>query len=447
MLQEVPSIQWICCLLFTGYFAVSYFINCVTRKLWIDFYHAYLLIRIIFPFFFISLFAYDFRNWPWVGGNLNGIRDFMPEAFAITCLGSVILMIVSSRWFDAIVPRGGGISDAHMKLMYGMLSRTSAVNILGGLAIIGVLTIELYLAATVGAGALGFREHSLTDATIRPFFNFFVIALSPIVLFALLVSWMETRSRSSLALAGILAVLAAVSGSRTSVLSPILYLVLLGAQRSKRRRIKFFTVAAAAVLIAAALIGMGRIRSGPRESASQTDEIFYGDNFSDVRDFAWVLSKWDREELRGKSYIAGALGFIPRDFISYREEYSIATYINRFVGFEKDSHGGLRPGMYGEAYLNFGIAGVVIQSFILGMILGEVRARLDHLYRLGNDRMTVLGAAIGPLYLFDAVAITSAFWWYYVFLISVAMSKVLQELAPQNPAFRRQTSPPVFCRS
>jgi hypothetical protein len=432
MLPEAPTLQAACCLLFVVIFALSYYANCVRRKLWIDFYHAFVFLRIIFPFFFISLFAYEFKNWGWVGDNLNGIRDSMPEAFGVTCLGSFIVMVVSSPWLDKIIPRGGGVSGAHMEFMRSMLSRPSTVTLLGCLAIVGVLAVEVYLAATSGAGALGFREHSLTDGRIRPLFNFFIIAFSPIVLFALLTTWMDTKSRSSLVLAGVLSILVAASGSRTSVLSPILYLVLLGAQRSKRRRIKFFTVAAATVLIGAALLGMGKIRSGATESSSQADEILYGDNFSDVRDFAWVLSRWDREELHGKSYIAGALGFIPRELISYREEYSIATYVNRFLGFEKDSHGGLRPGMFGEAFLNFGLPGVVVQSFLLGIILGEVRARLDRLYLSRVDRMSVIGGAIGPLYLFDAIVITSAFWWYYVFLISVGLSKLLLEFAPRR---------------
>jgi oligosaccharide repeat unit polymerase len=437
MLPEVPPFQWICCLVAALFFALSYYMNCARRKLWIDFYHAFLFLRIIFPFFFISLFAYDFKNWGWVGDNVNGIRDSMPEAFSITCLGSLIVLLVSSRWFDRVMPRGGGIAGFHMEMMQGLLSRSSAVNILGCLAIAGVLVVEGYLAVTSGAGALGFREHSLTDGRIRPLFNFFIIAFAPIALFALLTSWMEFKSRSSLLLAGVLAILVAASGSRTSVLSPILYLILLGAQRSKRRRIKFFTVAASAVLIGAALLAMGQIRSGATDSSSQLDEVLYGDNFSDVRDFAWVLSRWDREELHGKSYIAGALGFIPRDLIAYREEYSIATYINRFLGFDKDTHGGLRPAMFGEAYLNFGITGVIVQALILGIILGEVRARLDRLHRSGVDKMSSLGAVLGPLYLFDAIVITSAFWWYYVFIIAALMSKVLWEFAPPQSFGRR----------
>jgi oligosaccharide repeat unit polymerase len=439
-MPEVPSFQAICCLLFVVLFAVSYYLNCVSKKLWIDFYHAFVFLRIIFPFFFISLFAYEFKNWGWVGDNVNGIRDAMPEAFGITCLGSLIVLLVSSRWLDKVLPRTGGLSKLHMDWMRGLLSRKSTVEILGCIAIAGVLGVELYLAVTSGAGALGFREHSLIDGRLRPFFNFFVIAFSPIVLFALLTSWMDTKSRSPLILACILGFLVALSGSRTSVLSPILYLVLLGAQRTKRKRIKFITVAATTLLIGAALLGMGKIRSGADESTSQLDEVLYGDNFSDVRDFAWVLSRWDREELHGKSYIAGALGFIPREFIAYREEFSIATYVNRFLGFEKDTHGGLRPGMYGEAYLNFGIPGVVIQAFMLGIILGDVRARLDQLHRSGVDRMAVLGSVIGPLYLFDAIVITSAFWWYYVFLVSVGISKVIWELAPKKPDLHKRVS-------
>ncbi len=440
MLPDFPPFQGLCCLGAVLFFVLSYYVNCVRRKLWIDFYHAFIFLRIIFPFFFISLFAYEFKNWGWVGDNVNGIRDAMPEAFSITCLGSAIVLMVSSSWLDRVIPRGGGISGVHMNMMRGMLLRSSTVNLLGCLAIAGVLGIELYLGATAGAGALGFREHSLTDGRIRPLFNFFVIAFSPIVLFALLASWMESKARSSLFLAGVLAVLVAASGSRTSVLSPILYLILLGAQRTKRKRIKFLAVAGAAVLIGAALLVMGMVRSGATESSSQVDEVLYGDNFSDVRDFAWVLSRWDREELHGKSYIAGALGFIPRDFIAYREEYSIATYINRFLGFEKDTHGGLRPGMFGEAFLNFGIPGVIIQSFILGIILGEVRAKLDRLHREGIDKMSSLGAVIGPLYLFDAIVITSAFWWYYVFVISVLMSKILWDFAPTTTGSQRRTS-------
>ena len=285
----------------------------------------------------------------------------------------------------------------------------------GILAILGVAGVECYLLATMGGSAFDLKTSALGAERVRPLSNLFVISYAPVAMLALLVCWMKFRAHSALVLAAILIVLESLSGSRGSMLGAVFTLMLLLAGRS-RSRIKLPALILTVVLFAGAVLSV-EMAKGSHRDVTAGDRIVYGNDFSDVRDFAFILSRWDRQPLYGKTYLAGLLGFIPRWMVPYREEYSIATYMNRIVGLKKDTHGGLRPGPFGEAYLNFGYPGVIVLGTILGIILGFVRSQLDWLRAMRVSDMAILTSQTASLYLFSALAETSDVWAYYVFLV------------------------------
>ena len=118
---------------------------------------------------------------------------------------------------------------------------------------------------------------------------------------------------------------------------------------------------------------------------SSIEETFYGDNLIDLHDGAWVFSHWDFQPLMGKTYLGGMVSMIPSALFPEKKEWHLGLTALRMVGLETDNHFGLRISFFGESFLNFGMAGVVILATVLGMFFGVV-LRLTHL----------AGAGMGP---------------------------------------------------
>jgi hypothetical protein len=100
--------------------------------------------------------------------------------------------------------------------------------------------------------------------------------------------------------------------------------------------------------------------------------LLYGNSFSDLRDFSLVLSFWNGHFWLGKTYLAAAFSFVPRFMSTYRDTWSIGVVTATMVGFDPKVHPGLRPGIFGESYLNFGYFGVAMMGLLMGVVLRKV---------------------------------------------------------------------------
>jgi hypothetical protein len=98
-------------------------------------------------------------------------------------------------------------------------------------------------------------------------------------------------------------------------------------------------------------------------------EFVYGNTFSDLRDFAWVLSSWNHKPFYGKTYASAFISFIPTTYSSFRTKWGIGRVTAKLGGFVPKFHPGLRPGAFGEPYLNFGIPGVILMGILLGIYI------------------------------------------------------------------------------
>lgn len=94
---------------------------------------------------------------------------------------------------------------------------------------------------------------------------------------------------------------------------------------------------------------------------------YAGNNFSDLRDFSWILSKFDGEYYYGSTLITGFLSFVPTAILPLKEEYLFSRVTNKIVGLPTDSHFGIRASTFGEWYVNFGWAGAIFLGLILGI--------------------------------------------------------------------------------
>lgn len=91
----------------------------------------------------------------------------------------------------------------------------------------------------------------------------------------------------------------------------------------------------------------------------------------------------------GKTYLSALLSFVPSAVFPFRETYGFGRYSLEILYMGKDSpiaptYGGLRPTFVGEAYLNGGLAGVILFGVFLGIILGTWRGRQGTIQHLSG---------------------------------------------------------------
>lgn len=114
-------------------------------------------------------------------------------------------------------------------------------------------------------------------------------------------------------------------------------------------------------------------------------EFIYGNTFSDIRDGAYVLKGYKNifksDLLFGKTYLAGALTFIPSKILTFKNTWLYGNFTTHYL-FGWVGHNGLRGGNALEAFLNFGFVGVIIFSIIQGWILGYLERNFYHIFYL-----------------------------------------------------------------
>lgn len=122
------------------------------------------------------------------------------------------------------------------------------------------------------------------------------------------------------------------------------------------------------------ILTISRIRSGLDSLANVFPEIsdaallIHSVNTHDVP-FAW-----------GKTYLSALLSFVPSSIFPFRETYGFGRYSLEIFHLGETSpiaptYGGLRPTFVGEAYLNGGLAGIILFGLALGVLLGTWRCR------------------------------------------------------------------------
>jgi len=122
--------------------------------------------------------------------------------------------------------------------------------------------------------------------------------------------------------------------------------------------------------------------------------LFYGNELSDLRDFAWVLSGIGDDLLYGKTYLVGILSFIPSSILEYRNTWGYGAVTAAAGNLDHTTHPGLRMTIFGEAYINFGIFGVVLLGLFSGYVLRKVDLRIKYFISRRLGAKAVFAASI-----------------------------------------------------
>jgi oligosaccharide repeat unit polymerase len=99
-----------------------------------------------------------------------------------------------------------------------------------------------------------------------------------------------------------------------------------------------------------------------------------GSVLPEVRDLGWTLNAWEGGALHGKTYLADIVP-VPTAILPFKNQFSLPAITRQAIGVEDDGNFvGLRITAYGEAWLNFGLPGVVVFGVFLGWLIerGEV---------------------------------------------------------------------------
>jgi hypothetical protein len=274
-------------------------------------------------------------------------------------------------------------------------------------------------------GAEGARNTAQSLPALRPLYNIAHILLPLAITLDLFVG-IQGRRRGMLALALVNVALATLTGARTVALGGLLtYAMAALLHASLLRRLRVWTVlkiipAGMAVLILA--IYLGDVREGQfnifRTIATLGIKLFYGNNFSDLRDFAWVRSYWDGTYYLGKTQLAGLLGFIPSFISPFRAEWNWGVVTTTITGLDPLVNPGLRAGIFGEMYFNFGLPGVMIA----GLLYGHAIRRVQNASLMGainlptSDARLRIFAGMITLGLMGSLLNTAGFFGFYITL-------------------------------
>ena len=219
------------------------------------------------------------------------------------------------------------------------------------------------------------------------------------------------------------------SGVITAVLLPVMFVAIL--KRYKKIKIEYLALSVIALLILGLFIGV--IRTSSYDSDTDINfisELLYGNNFSDIRDGAFLFDGYENnfgaKVLGGKTYLADLMTFIPSSFSDFRQEWSFGRFSTMGL-FGMEEHFGLRGGIAFEAYVNFRMIGVLIASILHGFFF----ANIEKSYTLNFYNKVQSGekininsvfyakflSAIGGYFCASGIAMQIYVWIFFIFII------------------------------
>ena len=283
-------------------------------------------------------------------------------------------------------------------------------------------------------GAEGARYHAQLTPALRPIYNTAHTLLPLTTAVALTVGW-QRRRWIVLALAIANISLGVLTGTRAAALGGILlffYATLCHRSLTTglSARMAMRTIVLAAVLLVVAVY-LGDVREGRYNPVLSVlgigARLFYGNNFSDLRDFAWVRSYWDGDLLWGRTELAGMLAFIPSFISPFRSEWGWGVVSIRWTGLDSTISPGLRPGLFGELYFNFGVPGVILGGMFFGYVCRRLHAVTVRAAMLPDRHAATLEVLACYLAVFLAASFlhTPGFFGVYVTVITLAALQVV----------------------
>lgn len=378
----------------------------------IDFWTFSLLIPIFIDTILMYPFAGSELNSMSVGDNIQHIRKYTDDAFFITMAG-YFSMVFGRYLFDHA---GFMKNQPEFRLYEKIILNCLKTNIIYLFLFFVVIPLYLiFIVPIILSGSIDVRGAFFSNIALRPIYNYIYSSISIVGLFLILKA-SDGISKITFISLFFLFIISLGMGVRSIFFSLALNFVFYYyVANRKKPNLLFLSLFFFVLIIFGTLYGSFRSQ-GSLDVELDTSEVlmrlFYGNNLSDLRDFAWVLSGIGDDLLYGKTYLAGILSFIPSSISEYRNTWAYGAVTAAAANFDRTTHPGLRMTIFGEAYINFGIFGVVLLGLFSGYVLRKVDLRIKYFISRRLGAKAVFAASI-PYAFVPFFYNSSSAWSYY----------------------------------
>jgi oligosaccharide repeat unit polymerase len=358
-------------------FVVSYYFNCYRKGYRIDIWHSQMFLSIVLPNMFMLPFSRSELNFPVLRGDFAAVVAILPSVFLISLLGFFAILIGGLAWR---IHLGLGtrklatqVLDIVPRCSMMLMSSRSLLTLQALFCLVlQVAMLTLYF----GQNGFGFdlRSYTFAHPELRPV-ALIISNYSIVIASHSLARYVDTKERVLLACTLLLSFGLVFFGARSNIAS--IYINILLCYLIKLRT-RISLVRLAITISAILLVGLylGNVRSGQYSLSDfftlLAALLLYGNNFSDLRDFAWVDALWNHQFWMGKTYLAAMMAFVPRFASEFRDTWGTGAATATTLGLDPHVHPGVRPGSFGESYFNFGLPGVIVVGLLIGMIWRRV---------------------------------------------------------------------------
>ncbi len=365
---------------FVIHFCWSYYWNCYRKGYTMDVWHYSLLFNLFIIHIMLPFSRSDLNVFA-LGGNLRRAQDHVTEAYLISAFGYAGILLGGNLWR---VHLGFGLRRLVSRLVeiptrgsFLLLQSKSLLLIHGSVAICILAGVLAYYFKLEGFGT-NLRGLLFVMPALRPVAQFAAFYSTFIASYCL-ARYSVYHETSMLCIVILILTGLLFFGERGNLVN-IVALTTTGLFIRLGRRLKLRWFITCIGLTAFLAILLDALRE-PHFSfasifANSALNVFYGNSFSDTRDFALVLSYWNGHHFWGMTYLAGLIAFVPRFLSPFRDTWALGVVTATMAGFSPTQHSGLRVGFFGEAYLNFGLSGVLLLSFAIGAVLRLVDLRM-----------------------------------------------------------------------
>jgi oligosaccharide repeat unit polymerase len=365
----VSDINLALCIGFLVLLVIDYRQNVYAKGRVVDLWTVTTFLSIIVPILLVGPTADAEMNALSIGDAVFDIPATIDQAAAICFVGIFF-------WYlgAVIFRRAGPIRKMLTGSIEGMAVALSpaysrrCVELLFVVTLLGGMCINVLY----GNADKSLRDVMLENASVRPWFNFFIISLAPLLLLISVSHYFDLRQKRFLFIGLLTAALCAFSGARGAFFMPLIWLyVVYKAKNPSGSPLRLLLLAGATALGG---VAMGTLRSGGTLdglSFALGYGIFYGNTFSDFRDLCWYLTTPEGADrsFYGATYLAGLMSFVPTYLSQFREQYNLGVITATAIGISPQEHAGIRITSFGEMYINFGFVGVALMSFVVSYLV------------------------------------------------------------------------------
>lgn len=412
-----------------GSFLFSYYFRCYRKGFRIDIWHSQIFLICILPNCLLLPFAKSDLNAIVLGRDLGAVVEVVPTVFLITLFGYFAVLLGGELWRLKL---GLGVRKMAIRVLEvgpacsRMLMASRNFLLLQAMLCLVLQVLLLFFYFSQNGFGFDLRQYTLTHPELRPV-ALLVSTYSVVVGSHCVARYYDTKERVLLTCALAITFGLLFFGARSNILSIYMnfflcYLIL------RRSRIGLFRLTGVISMIILFGLYMGSVRAG-QYSLRQFVEVlvallFYGNTFSDLRDFSWVYSHWNHVFWGGKTYLAAIGSFVPRFASEFRDTWGLGVVTATTVGFDPHVHPGLRPGVFGEGFFNFGWLGVAAIGVMLGIVFKRVDIDVKSSLTAAKPSMMRAFASTMLIGVAGALAITAGFSGLYILTLIYVFSWV-----------------------